>query len=272
MQLLGRESFLRRAWFQTLVGGLVLFYLLVQTLRSTGDPNFFPSVIVLGAFLVPVVLVTYLYEHFPVQDLPLPSLALSFLFGGALGAIVAARLEFATLRELGPLALLGVGLIEEGAKLLFPAALYLRGRYRSEADGIVIGVATGMGFAALETMGYAFVGLLASRGSLAVLEDILLVRGLLSPAGHAAWTGLVCAVAWRERIRTGQTVPNSRVLGAFVTVVLLHTLWDTFQTLPGPTLDVFLGQQPLSLLVALVSLTLLVRRIQEASIRRAPAR
>jgi protease PrsW len=51
-----------------------------------------------------------------------------------------------------------------------------------------------MGFAALETMGYGFVTLLASRGNLALLEEALLARGLASPAGHAAWTGLVCAV------------------------------------------------------------------------------
>jgi protease PrsW len=75
-----------------------------------------------------------------------------------------------------------------------PLVFYFIGRYRSEASGILLGIASAMGFAALETMGYGFVTLLASRGNLALLEEALLARGLASPAGHAAWTGLVCAV------------------------------------------------------------------------------
>ena len=67
-----------------------------------------------------------------------------------------------------------------------PLVFYFIGRYRSEASGILLRVASAMGFAALETMGYAFVTLLASRGNLALLDEVLLVRGLASPAGHAA--------------------------------------------------------------------------------------
>jgi RsiW-degrading membrane proteinase PrsW (M82 family) len=61
-----------------------------------------------------------------------------------------------------------------------------RGRYRSEAAGIVLGVATAAGFASLETMGYGFVSLLQSKGNLGILDEVLLVRGLTSPAGHMA--------------------------------------------------------------------------------------
>jgi RsiW-degrading membrane proteinase PrsW (M82 family) len=50
-----------------------------------------------------------------------------------------------------------------------------------------------MGFAAFEPMGYALTVLIATQGQIHALEQVLFTRNLLSRAGHAAWTGLVCA-------------------------------------------------------------------------------
>jgi protease PrsW len=255
---------LRHRWFQILVSGLVLLYLVERTLVATSNPNYLPSVILLGAFLVPVTFTTYLYERLPDWDVPLPSIAVCFLWGGVLGTVVAGTLEYDVLRSLGFLPKLGIGLIEEGAKLIVPLIFYFLGRYRSEAAGIVLGVATAAGFAGLETMGYGFVSLLSSKGNLGVLDEVLLVRGLTSPAGHMAWTGLVCAVLWRERLKVGHARLDWRVLGAFLTAVVLHALWDTFASVKSATFVEFLSVELLSLLVALVSLVLLIRRVREA--------
>jgi RsiW-degrading membrane proteinase PrsW (M82 family) len=259
---------LRRRWFQILVGGLVLLYLLERTLLATHSLNYVPSVLLLGAFLVPVTFVTYLYERLPRWEVPLRPLAICFFGGGVLGTVVAGSLEYDLLRNLGVLALLGVGLIEEGAKLIFPLIFYFLGRYRSEGAGIVLGVSTAMGFAALETMGYGFMTLLQSQGNLVVLDEVLIARGLTSPAGHAAWTGLICAVLWRERHKVGYAVLNRKVVGTFATAVVLHALWDASNLLRGSTFVGFLSLELLSLLVAVLSLTLLIRRVREA--RRAP--
>jgi protease PrsW len=148
-------------------------------------------------------------------------------------------------------------------------AFYFLGRYRSEAAGIVLGVTTAAGFAALETMGYGFVSLVQSKDNLGILDEVLLVRGLSSPAGHMSWTGLVCAVLWRERLKVGHATLNWRVGGAFLTAVVLHALWDTFASIGSATFVEFLGVMLLSLLVAVVSLVLLIRRVREA--RRASA-
>jgi RsiW-degrading membrane proteinase PrsW (M82 family) len=254
----------RRHWVQIFVSGLVLLYLVERALVATGDPNYVPSAILLGAFLVPVTFTTYLYERLPNWDVPLPPLAICFIWGGVLGTVVAGTLEFDVIRTLGFLPKLGIGVIEEGAKLILPLVFYFLGRYRSEAAGIVLGVATAMGFAALETMGYGFTSLLASHGNLGVLDGVLLVRGLMSPAGHAAWTGLVCAVLWRERLKAGHATFNWRVGGAFATAVTLHALWDTFAGMSSSTFAGFLGIELISLLIAVVSLTLLIRRVREA--------
>ncbi|WP_273841662.1 PrsW family intramembrane metalloprotease [Rubrobacter calidifluminis] len=258
-------NILKRRWLQIFVSGIVLLYLLENALVRTGNPNYVPSVIMIGAFLVPVSFTAYLYERMPDWDVPFPSLAACFLWGGVLGTVLAGVFEYRVLLSLGFLPLLGVGLIEEGAKLVVPVAFYLVGRYRSEADGIVLGVATAMGFAALETMGYAFVLLLRSGGNIAVLNTVLLARGLLSPAGHAAWTGLVCSSLWRERLMAGRPVMNRRVVGSFVAAVILHALWDTFNGAGGPAFSGWPFLRLMALLVALVSLALLIRRVREAS-------
>jgi protease PrsW len=260
----GRMNLLRRHWFQIFVSGLVLLFLVERTLVATGNPNFVPSAILLGAFLVPVTFTTYLYERLPNWDVPLPPLAICFIWGGVLGTVVAGTLEYDVMSSLGFLPKLGIGLIEEGAKLILPLVFYFLGRYRSEAAGIVLGVATAMGFAAIETMGYGFTSLLASKGNLGVLDEVLLFRGLMSPAGHAAWTGLVCAVLWRERTKAGHATFNWRVGGAFATAVILHALWDTFAGMKGATFVGFLSIQLVSLLIAIISLTLLIRRVREA--------
>src|SRR5215210_4033613 len=247
----------RRHWFQIFVSGFVLLFLVERTLVATGNPNYVPSAILLGAFLVPVTFTTYLYERLPNWDVPLPPVAICFLWGGVLGTVVAGTLEYDVARVLGFLPKLGIGVIEEGAKLILPLVFYFLGRYRSEAAGIVLGVATAMGFAALETMGYGFTSLLLSKGNLGVLDEVLLLRGLTSPAGHAAWTGLVCAVLWRERLKAGHAVLNLRVVAAFLTAVVLHALWDAFNSLQG-------GAALLGLGVALASLIFLVRRVRDA--------
>jgi len=255
---------LRRRWLHILLSGLVLLYLVERTLIATQNPNYIPSAILLGAFLVPVTFTAYLYERLPDWEVPLPLIAVCFVWGGVLGTVAAGALEYDMVRALGFLPNLGIGLIEEGTKLIIPLGLYFVGRYRSEADGMILGVATAMGFAAFETMGYGLTSLLASQGNLGTLDGVLFARGLTSPVGHAAWTGLVCAVLWRERLKVGHMVFNWRIGGAFLTAVTLHALWDTTYSFCGGTLGRFIGAAVLGLPVALVGMTLLIQRVREA--------
>ncbi len=178
-------------------------------LVTTQNALFFPIVILLGAFIVPVTFVAYFYDYVRDRDISLPLLTSCFVVGGTIGVIVSGFIEYGTLRNLGVASLFGVGFIEESAKLIFPIVMFVMWKYRHEADGLLFGVAAGMGFAALETMGYAMVELVKSGGSVGTLQQVLLIRGLLSPSGHAAWTGFVCAVLWRQRQKTGRVVRST---------------------------------------------------------------
>ena len=192
-----------------------------------------PSAILLGASIVPLAFVAFVYGRRLPYGVPGIAVAASAFLGGVIGTIVAATLEFDVLRDLGGLPMLGVGLIEETSKLLVPLALlfWLR-RHRTRADGLLIGVACGAGFAALETMGYAFTTLIKSGGDITDTVDVLLLRGFLSPAGHMAWTGIAAAALYAAAA-TGRRREILQFAGAFVVAVVLHTLWDSMDSTIG---------------------------------------
>ena len=190
----------RWAWLGVLVIGLVLYVVVLRTLVRTQNPNFVPALILLGATVVPLAFLTFAQARTGRWQVPASALLVAAFFGGVIGTVVAGTLEYDTLRGLGALPMVFVALIEESAKLIVPvvllfAVLARHGR-RLPSDGLVIGVASGMGFAALETMGYAFTALLSSQGNIGAVEETLFVRGLTAPAGHTAWTGLTAGALW----------------------------------------------------------------------------
>jgi len=222
----------RHAWVAVLVIGVALFIAVERTLVATQNPNFVPSAILLGAAIVPAAFLTFVYGRRFHYDVGLPVVVTAAFLGGIIGTVVAGTLEFDAQRDLGFLPMVGVGLIEETSKLIIPlVVLIFFARYRKRADGLLIGVAAGAGFAALETMGYAFVTLIESKGSITDTVDVLLLRGIMSPAGHMAWTGISATALYAaaEAGWTGRRI--GAFVGAFVLAVALHTAWDSQQSL-----------------------------------------
>jgi RsiW-degrading membrane proteinase PrsW (M82 family) len=86
--------------------------------------------------------------------------------------------------------------------------------------------------------------------------DVLLVRGIMSPAGHMAWTGIAAAALYAaaESGWQGRKVGGSA--GAFVLALVLHTAWDSRDSLAGTAV------------VAVVSLGLLGWTVHHAAGRR----
>jgi RsiW-degrading membrane proteinase PrsW (M82 family) len=246
--------------------GAAIYAFVTTAAIHTQNVNLVPSVLVLGALLVPVTFVVYLFERLRGQPVVLPALAVSFAAGGSVGVAAASVLEYQTLRDLGTLPMLAVGLIEESVKLVVPLWLLARGRFRAPADGLLIGVTAGMGFAALETMGYGLAALIASRGQIGDAELVVLLRGLVSPVGHAAWTGLVCAALWRAF----RAPPGARrwlaPAAAFAVAVCLHALWDSIESLDA---HVVLGLVSGALLVTQIRL---VMRPSRPRVERGPLR
>src|SRR6185437_13844579 len=113
----------------------------------------------------------------------------------------------------------------------------------------------GHGFRRLETLGYGFVTLLATGGDLSDAETQILLRGVLSPAGHAAWTGLAAAALWWAHAQRWRLRGLAAAVGTFLLVVALHTLWDAIHTGYG------------YLIIASISFALLLHRTHQNVLR-----
>jgi RsiW-degrading membrane proteinase PrsW (M82 family) len=226
-----RDRSRRWAWLGVLAIGLVLYIVVLRTLVRTQNPNFVPSLLLLGASVVPLSFLTFAQARTGRWQVPTSALVTSAFFGGVIGVVVAGSLEYDALRGLGALPMLFVAIIEETAKMIVPAlllfALLARHGRKLPSDGLVIGVACGTGFAALETMGYGFTALLSSRGNINAVQETLFVRGLTAPAGHTAWTGLTCGALW-ALVATPSGKKLLAFIGTFVAAVAMHTAWDTF--------------------------------------------
>jgi RsiW-degrading membrane proteinase PrsW (M82 family) len=232
------------SWWRTLLTGFILYVISVIALILTGNPNLFPTVVMIGTFLVPVVYVIFFYERKYLSNLPLTRTITSFVYGGILGVLAASLLEPIFVRNLNFGNSLVIGVIEELAKIVGVVIIARRLRHDAEIDGFILGAAAGMGFAALESTGYAFTSFLSSGGSLSQTVFVTLLRGVLSPVGHGTWTAILASVLFREsRVRFRI---NYKVILAFVLVVVLHGLWDglpgVITAYLGAGLDVFIGQ------------------------------
>jgi RsiW-degrading membrane proteinase PrsW (M82 family) len=220
-----------KRWIAVLLAGLVSTVAVERAFVFTRNPNLAPSLILLGAATVPAAFLTFLYGRRLPYTIGAGTVAVAALLGGVIGSTAAGVLEYDTQHALGTLPTVGVALIEEACKLLVPLGALLVLRRRTAADGLLIGVAVGAGFAALETMGYAVTTLLNSHDALDAL-DVLALRGLFSPAGHMAWTGIGAAALYaaaRARWALHRTV---RAVAAFAVAVGLHTAWDATRFMP----------------------------------------
>jgi RsiW-degrading membrane proteinase PrsW (M82 family) len=221
-----RPAVQRWAWLIVLVAGVAAYLIILRTLVATQNPLYVPSLLLLGSAVVPASVLVYAASGRSRGPVGAGVIAAVAGIGGVFGTVAAGTLEYDTLQRLGAVPMIMVGLIEESAKLVVPLVILIFARsLRAPAAGVVIGVASGMGFATLETMGYGFSALLQSR-SIADLDQTLLLRGLLSPAGHVAWTGITTAALWQIPSATRKGRAVLVFAAVFVGSVTLHALWD----------------------------------------------
>ena len=220
------------SWLRAFLIGVLLFIITIAVMYITRNPNLYPTVILIGNFLVPVVFVAFLYDHQHFSRLTPEIVATSFIIGGVLGILGASILESLLIPvpsnptqglSLGSAFL--VGLIEEGCKILAVIFLARKMNHSSEMDGLLLGGAVGMGFAALESTGYAFTTFLLSNGVIGASITTTVVRGLFAPFGHGIWTALLGAMLFRasgpRHFRF--TIP---VILTYLFVSALHGFWD----------------------------------------------
>ena len=239
---IGQER--HRVYWRILLIGLLAYAVTQAILGATNNLHLVPLTMAIASALVPVVFVVFCWEQSAFAGMPASVVASTFAAGAILGLSIAALVEPLFLSASGSgitlKSALIVGTVEECAKVVAVLWFLKDKRLRSELDGLILGAAAGMGFAALETAGYGFVAFLAAftqslqsttSASVAIAAGIaqmnhqLLVRMALAIFGHGVWTAIICAVIWRER-RNGRIRLTVRVTGALALAIALHAAWD----------------------------------------------
>jgi RsiW-degrading membrane proteinase PrsW (M82 family) len=219
------------SWRGMFFTGLLLWIASIVVTALTSNTNLIPTVVLLGSFLVPATGVVWYVDHYHSPELTGGLVARAFIVGGVLGVMAASILESLLIRP-GMAMFFGVGLIEEGVKLLALMFISRGMTTRTIRDGIVLGAAVGSGFAALESSGYAFNALLVIQSGEPIglsLSDLVLtelLRGILAPLGHGLWTGILGGVLFAEKPHGGW-LPTPRLLGVYLFVSFLHGLFDS---------------------------------------------
>jgi RsiW-degrading membrane proteinase PrsW (M82 family) len=193
--------------------------------------NFFPGVVVIGSFVVPLSIVVLFFELNVPRNVSLYQVAKMVLLGGALSLvltmIVGAIVPFDDVGSLIPALLTGV--VEEVGKGLVLLLMLRSLRYPYQLNGLLFGAAVGAGFAGFESAGYAFNQALASSSVDAATINILL-RGLLAPGGHVIWTAMIGSALWKVKGNRPFAISmlfHKAVLRRGLVAIVLHGLWDT---------------------------------------------
>lgn len=190
------------------------------------------AAILAGTVLVPVLYVLYLYEVRIYRDAPVQVLGLSLGGGLVLGVLVTLIVNafatttalvqstpFGLVVDIGGLAVFAVLVpaIIEAVKPL-PAMLLRRsGQFPETIDGLVFGVAAGLGFAASETV-IQLSSVIASGTVQSTPGNWIFPLAtitILMPLLHGSATGLITAALWQVRKRPLGALTALAIISAF---------------------------------------------------------
>jgi RsiW-degrading membrane proteinase PrsW (M82 family) len=212
-----------RVFWRILVGALATYMLLRVGVTEFHNPKFLPGLIVVGAFGVPLAVVTFFFEMNTPRNVSVYQVGRMVGLGGAI-ALVATMV----LSNLAPgagagrlLPALLTGVVEETAKVLGLLLIVGAVRFPWQLNGMLFGAAVGAGFAGFESAGYA-----AEAGD---LFGSIMWRAILAPGGHVIWTAMIAGAIWQVRGAQAfrlEMLVHPVVVRRWAVAVGLHGLWN----------------------------------------------
>jgi RsiW-degrading membrane proteinase PrsW (M82 family) len=260
---LGRRKVHEFRW--VFAGGLAGIFVLFVA-------GFITAALCVAVLLLPLLYALYFYEAQVYRDEPFPVAAALGLVGIGIGIGVTigtdrlvsteARLSFTVAG--GSLAIVGVvvPLIQEAVKPLPAVALRVRPAFRDQTlDGLVFGVAAGLGFGVGESF-VRFAHILTDlpvRSTPGTWIYPLVTTAVLLPLLQGTATGLVCAAGWRVALGRADAIALAGVPVAVGGHVAFSTVTQVLAN-HGWTQLVILAWQSAVVLVLLVSLRVVLHR------------
>lgn len=198
------------------------------------------AAILVSAFLVPILYLIYLYEAQVYRDEP--ATVLGFTIGGGLIVGIVITVLSSTFYQpygagvnpfanagvnVGALLIVGftIPIIQEAIKPLPAFFLPNRKDFPETVDGLVFGIAAGLGFSLAETLiSYSSViSGLPARVTPGPWIYQLITISVLSPLLQASCTGMIVATIWRQ----GLGKFSGREIGAIAMAVVAHIAFAT---------------------------------------------
>jgi RsiW-degrading membrane proteinase PrsW (M82 family) len=218
-----------RVFWRVFFASVATYLLMRGGVEVFQNSNFFPGMVVVGSFAVPLSVVVMFFELNVPRNVSVYQVGKMTLLGGALSLVATMVVfQFVTGADAGPFIpsmLVGVG--EELGKALALLVVAYNTRYRWQLNGLLFGAAVGAGFAGFESAGYAFNA--TQRGGLEAALSSITLRGLLAPGGHVIWTAMVGSAIWKVKgdqpFSIGMLL-HPLVLRRYFIAVLLHGTWD----------------------------------------------
>lgn len=218
----------------------ILFYIGYVHFKN---PNMIPGFIFFSSMAIPFAVFIMFYELNVRRDVSMYN-AIRGLLGGGAASLLYTLLIHSKLSFLNLEGAWWAGPIEEFAKLyaaLF-VARYIALRNSRILTGILLGCATGAGFAIFETAGYTFRYLVMD-----LLQDeaqgvgVAIMRGVLSPFCHVVWTAVTVGAFYlvsnlREKEKAEKlewkgidwrAVADFRFLRIAIIPIILHMIWNS---------------------------------------------
>lgn len=249
------------------IASLVLYFLFWAGWKQFLNPNLLPGLMMIGSFAIPISTLVLFLELNVRRNVSLYMVARLAFLGGILSLLITSVIDnlvgyglLPNSAYLSPLGASSAGPMEETAKVLAMVAVARAAKYKYKLNGLLVGAAVGVGFAAFESMGYALtfftdgtIGgtietIAAERSSdlevarnVGVLQgadvmlDVVVVRGLLSPFGHIVWSAIAGCALWR--VINGQEFKwrmlcDEKFIKLLLVPVFLHMVWNSPLQLP----------------------------------------
>lgn len=249
------------------IASLVLFILFWAGWKHFTSINLLPGLIMIGSFAIPISTLVLFMELNVRRNVSLYMVTRLAFFGGILSLLITFAIhnlkDYGLLPNSEFLSSLGAssaGPIEETAKVLAMLAVARAAKYKYKLNGLLVGAAVGVGFAAFESMGYAMnyftegtingtletivagqakdfevakgVGVLHGAD---LMLDVIFIRGVLSPLGHIVWSAIAGCALWR--VIKGRTFKwsmlcDEKFIRLFLVPVFLHMVWNSPLQLP----------------------------------------
>lgn len=183
--------------------------------------------IVVPAFVMPVTVLLFFWEMNVPRNISLMDLLKWVLFAGAVSGVITFVIRDIFLISNDAAAWIAGPIPEEIAKFLMVYFIIRKKDSKYILNGLLIGCAVGVGFAAQESAGYALMGYDAAGFTSAQVTNV--IRGLLAIGGHSVWASMygaaLVAAKKKEPLRISH-IGNSLVLITFFSAILLHVAWN----------------------------------------------